>query len=50
MPLHICQTVLTGTSKFKRKLDYPSSHPFSAAYPGPGRGGSRLSKVVQTEL
>lgn len=27
-----------------------SIHPFSSTYPGPGHGGSRLSKVVQTPL
>uniref|UniRef100_A0A3Q3JZQ7 AP-3 complex subunit beta n=1 Tax=Monopterus albus TaxID=43700 RepID=A0A3Q3JZQ7_MONAL len=28
----------------------PSIHPFSSAYPGPGRGGSSLSKDAQTSL
>ncbi|XP_040928663.2 protocadherin beta-16-like [Betta splendens] len=30
--------------------DNPSIHPFSSAYPGPGRGGSSLSREFQTSL
>ena len=31
-------------------LSHPSIHPFSSAYPGPGRGGSCLSRDTQTSL
>ena len=29
---------------------HPSIHPLSAAYPGPGHGGIRLSNVTQTSF
>lgn len=35
---------------WKVNSNYPSTHPLSAAYLGSGRGGSWLSRVVQTYL